>query len=80
MQTEALIELASAIRELASELRKGNKLRPDSRVASSIGYSMPQPIEPKDEVADLMRSFNAAVELQHHLTARIEKAVARITR
>lgn len=47
-------------------------------VCGDVGYSKPQPLEPEDEVSELMRAFNASVEVQAQLTARIEKAVSRI--
>ena len=47
-------------------------------VCADVGYAAPSPIEPRDEVADLMHAFNASVEMQAHLTSRIEKAVARM--
>lgn len=47
-------------------------------LCSDLGYSTPLPIEPRDEAADLMRSFVAAVELQAELAKRMEKAAARL--
>lgn len=43
-----------------------------------LGYSAPQPVEPRDEMADLMRDFNAAVALQAHIADRMEKAAGRV--
>ena len=39
-------------------------------VCADVGYAAPSPIEPRDEVADLMHAFNASVEMQAHLTSR----------
>jgi len=47
-------------------------------IASDLGYGTPVPVEPKDEVADLMRAFNDSVEKQAQLAARIEKAASRL--
>ena len=49
-----------------------------SFLCGDIGYTKPLPLEPEDEVSELMRAFNASVEIQAQLTARIEKAVSRI--
>lgn len=47
-------------------------------LADELGYTHPEPIEPRDEAADLMRSFVAAIELQAELAKRMEKAAARL--
>lgn len=47
-------------------------------IASDLGYGTPVPMEPRDEVADLMRSFNESVSQQAQLVARIEKAAGRV--
>lgn len=47
-------------------------------IAADLGYIQPLPMEPRDEVADLMRSFTDAVALQAQLAARIEKAAGRV--
>jgi hypothetical protein len=47
-------------------------------LCSDLGYSTPIPIEPRDEAAELMRNFVAAVELQAELAKRMEKAAARL--
>ncbi len=43
-----------------------------------LGYAPTTPIEPRDEVADLMRSFQSAVSLQADLVVRMEKAASRV--
>ena len=35
-------------------------------------------MEPRDEMANLMRDFNAAVALQGQIAERMEKAAARV--
>lgn len=47
-------------------------------MAADLGYTQPVPMEPRDEVADLMRSFNDSVAQQAQLVARIEKAAGRV--
>jgi hypothetical protein len=47
-------------------------------IADDLGYGTPVPIEPRDEVADLMREFNASVEKQAALADKIQKAASRL--
>lgn len=47
-------------------------------LCSDAGYTLPAPIEPVDEVAELMRVFNESVALQASLATRIEKAAGRL--
>ena len=47
-------------------------------IADDLGYGTPVPVEPRDEVADLMREFNASVEMQSKLAEKIHKAAARL--
>lgn len=47
-------------------------------IAADLGYGTPIPIEPRDEVADLMRAFNDSVKQQAVLAAKIEKAAGRM--
>ncbi len=47
-------------------------------ITSDLGYGTPVPMEPRDEVADLMRSFTESVALQAQLAVRIEKAAGRV--
>ncbi|MBK5204331.1 MAG: hypothetical protein JJD98_02670 [Polaromonas sp.] len=47
-------------------------------IAADLGYGTPVPMEPRDEVADLMRTFNESVALQASLAVRIEKAAGRL--
>ena len=47
-------------------------------ICADLGYTMPAPIEPRDEVADLMRAFNESVAQQAVLADRIEKAASRL--
>lgn len=47
-------------------------------IASDLGYGTPVPVEPRDEVADLMREFNASVEKQAALADKIQKAASRL--
>lgn len=47
-------------------------------IADELGYGTPVPVEPRDEVADLMREFNASVEKQSKLAEKIQKAAARL--
>jgi hypothetical protein len=48
-------------------------------IAADLGYGTPVPIEPRDEVADLMREFNASVEKQAALADKIQKAASRLS-
>lgn len=41
-------------------------------LCDALGYSHPQPIEPKDEVAELQKQFIAATEAMQTLAARME--------
>ncbi len=41
-------------------------------LCDALGYSHPQPIEPKDEVAELQKQFIAATEAMQALAARME--------
>ena len=43
-----------------------------------LGYGPAVPIEPRDEVADLISRFNESVSTQAELVERIEKAASRI--
>lgn len=43
-------------------------------IAQTIGYADPQPIEPEDERAALMRQFIAATKTMQALTARMDHA------
>lgn len=47
-------------------------------IAADLGYGTPVPMEPRDEVADLMRAFNDSVAQQASLAERIEKAANRL--
>lgn len=47
-------------------------------INNELGYRPAVPIEPKDEVADLMAKFNESVSMQADLVARIESAASRI--
>lgn len=47
-------------------------------IAGELGYGTPVPMEPRDEVADLMRAFNDSVAQQASLADRIEKAASRL--
>lgn len=47
-------------------------------IAGELGYGTPVPMEPRDEVADLMRAFNESVAVQASLAERIEKAAGRL--
>lgn len=47
-------------------------------IAADLGYGTPVPVEPRDEVADLMRAFNESVAKQAALAERIEKAASRL--
>lgn len=47
-------------------------------IAADLGYGTPVPVEPRDEVADLMRAFNDSVAQQAVLVAKIEKAAGRV--
>lgn len=48
-------------------------------IAADLGYGTPVPIEPRDEVADLMREFNASVAMQAQLADKIQKAASRLS-
>lgn len=47
-------------------------------IAADLGYTDPSPIEPRDEVSELMRAFNESVAMQAALASRIEKAASRL--
>lgn len=47
-------------------------------INQDLGYRPAVPVEPKDEVADLMSKFNESVSAQEALVARIESAANRI--
>ena len=47
-------------------------------IAADLGYGTPVPVEPQDELGEMMRSFRETVALQATLTARIEKAAGRL--
>lgn len=42
-------------------------------MAEQLGYAQPQPIEPRDEVAELQRQFVAATQAMSALAARMER-------
>jgi hypothetical protein len=44
-----------------------------THLAQETGYAAPQPVEPEDEKAELMRQFNASVELMDSVAQRLEK-------
>jgi hypothetical protein len=48
-------------------------------ITSELGYTVPIPVEPKDEVAELQRQFIEAVRVQSTLAERIERAAGRVT-
>lgn len=48
-------------------------------ICADLGYTTPSTIEPRDEVAELMRAFNESVAFQSLIAARIEKAANRLT-
>ncbi len=43
-----------------------------------LGYSPTKPLEPRDEVADIMREFHASVSMQAELVQRMERAASRV--
>lgn len=47
-------------------------------ILQTLGYAPTTPVEPKDEVADLMRTFQSSVALQADLVVRMEKAASRV--
>lgn len=47
-------------------------------VLETLGYAPTQPVQPKDESADLQRQFVEAVRLQQALVERMEAAAQRI--
>lgn len=47
-------------------------------ITDDLGYGAPVPVEPKDEVADLMRAFTDSVAKQESLVERMEKAASRL--
>lgn len=47
-------------------------------ILNDLGYAPTRPIEPKDEAADLMRRYIAAMEEQKLTAERMEKAAARL--
>lgn len=46
---------------------------PMHHLAQELGYQMPMPIEPEDELARLQREFTEAVEAQRALVERMER-------
>ena len=44
-----------------------------------LGYAAPVPVEPKDELADLLRQYTEATKAHAETAARIEQAMARLT-
>lgn len=42
-------------------------------IAGECGYSLPQPLEPLDEAAELQRQFIQSVEAQQRLLKRLER-------
>ena len=42
-------------------------------MATDLGYSQPNPIEPKDEVAELQRQFVAAAAAMQEMAAKLER-------
>lgn len=47
-------------------------------ILADLGYSATQPVEPRDEAAELQRQFMESVRLQAEIVARMEKAASRI--
>lgn len=45
-------------------------------VADTLGYSEPQPINPKDELAELLREYLETKKTEGDKAARIERAIA----
>lgn len=44
----------------------------------TLGYAPTSPVEPRDEVADIMREFHASVTMQAELVKRMERAASRV--
>lgn len=42
-------------------------------IMRSLGYADPQPVEPRDESAELQRAFMQSVELQRQILSRMER-------
>jgi len=47
-------------------------------MAAQLGYAAPQPLEPRDEAAELMRQYIEAVAEQKRTADRMERAAARM--
>lgn len=47
-------------------------------ILGDLGYAPTSPIEPRDEAAELMRQYIAAIEMQKHTAERMEKAASRL--
>lgn len=47
-------------------------------ISSDTGYAPPQPIEPKDEMAELQKAYIQAVEAQKALIERMERVQSRL--
>lgn len=47
-------------------------------MADFLGYGTPVPVDPRDEVADLMREFKASIDRTESLVSRMERAAARV--
>lgn len=48
-------------------------------ILEDLGYSAPQPVEPRDESAELQRQFMDSVRLQQSIVERMEKAASRMS-
>lgn len=48
-------------------------------ILRDLGYADPQPIEPRDEAAELQRAFMASVEAQRLILARMERLSPALT-
>lgn len=49
-----------------------------SYILQDLGYAPTQPVEPRDENAELQRQFVESVRLQQQIVERMEKAASRI--
>jgi len=47
-------------------------------ILDDLGYASTQPIEPRDEAAELQRQFMESVRLQAQIVERMEKAASRV--
>lgn len=63
----------SQILWIKAEARKVGSYAAQRYESQYCGFSEPQPIEPEDEAAALMREFNQSVKMQRAILSRMER-------